>query len=83
VELAEKCPNVCVYASGKLVGGTEPDGTTPEKTYTVAHLVRLYQELMHFKPFTDEATAELFDLNSDKTVDIYDAALLKRELLKN
>jgi hypothetical protein len=73
---------VCVYASGKLVGGTEPDGTKPEKTYTVAHLVRLYQELMQFKPFTDEETAKQFDLNGDGVVDIFDAGLLKRELLK-
>ncbi len=82
VELAEKCPYVCVYAGGELVGGTEPDGTAPVKSYSVAHLIRLYQELMQYKPFTDQETADKFDLNGDKTVDIFDAALLKRELLK-
>lgn len=82
VELAEKCPYVCVYADGELVGGTEPDGTTPVKSYSVAHLIRLYQDLIHFKPFTDKATADKFDFNGDGNVDIFDAALLKRELLK-
>ena len=48
----------------------------------MAHLVRLYQELMQFKPFTDEETAKQFDLNGDGVVDIFDAGLLKRELLK-
>ena len=25
----QKAPNICVYSNGVLIGGTEPDGTTP------------------------------------------------------
>ena len=27
----QKAPNICVYSNGVLIGGTEPDGTTPDK----------------------------------------------------
>ena len=81
VEFAEKCPNVCVYADGILVGGTEPDGTTPQKTYTVAHLIRLYQMLHGKKPFDSKETAELFDFTGDGVINIYDAVMLKKILL--
>ena len=81
VELAEKCPYVCVYADGKLVGGTEPDGTTPEKTYSVAQLIRLLQAVHNIKPFDSAETAELFDFHADDVIDIFDVAALKRLLL--
>ncbi|MBR1529108.1 MAG: glycoside hydrolase family 9 protein [Oscillospiraceae bacterium] len=81
VELAEKCPNICVYADGVLVGGTEPDGTVPEKNYTVAHLIRLYQLLHGKRPFDSKETAALFDFTGDGNINIYDAVMLKKILL--
>ena len=81
VELAEKCPNICVYADGVLVGGTEPDGTVPERNYTVAHLIRLYQLLHGKRPFDSKETAALFDFTGDGNINIYDAVMLKKILL--
>ena len=81
VEVAERCPNVCVYASGKLVGGTEPDGTKPGKVYTVAQLTRLMKHLTAQKPFEDAETAALFDFNGDSVLDSKDATCLKRLIL--
>jgi len=80
VEYAEKCRNVCVYADGKLVGGTEPDGTVPKVTYTTAHLVRLYQMLMGIKPFDSAEAAAMFDFSGDGKVNGKDATVLKRIL---
>ncbi|MBR3448810.1 MAG: glycoside hydrolase family 9 protein [Oscillospiraceae bacterium] len=81
VEVAERCPNVCVYASGKLVGGTEPDGTKPAKVYTVAQLTRLMKHLTAQKPFEDAETAALFDFSGDGKLDAKDATCLKRLIL--
>ena len=81
VELAEKCPYVCVYADGVLVGGTEPDGTVPKKTYSVVQLIRLLQAVHNIKPFEPASVADSFDFNEDGNVDIFDVALLKRLLL--
>ena len=81
VELAEKCPYVCVYADGTLVGGTEPDGTTPKKTYSVAHLIRLLQAVHNIKPFSSADVADQFNFYEDKNIDIFDVAALKRLLL--
>ena len=78
VEEAEKCPNVCVYADGKLVGGTEPDGTTPKRLYTKAHLDRLLQCVLTKKTFDDKETAMQFDFNADGNLDSRDVTLLKR-----
>ncbi|MBR5370669.1 MAG: glycoside hydrolase family 9 protein, partial [Oscillospiraceae bacterium] len=63
VEFAERMPNVCVYADGVLVGGTEPDGTKPGKRYTVAQLVRLLKCLTGARPYDDKETALAFDFN--------------------
>ena len=81
VEEAERCPNVCVYADGRLVGGTEPDGTKPEKVYTTAQLKRLIQHLTSQKPFETAEIAAQFDLNEDKKIDVKDMTLLKRLIL--
>ena len=83
VELAEKCENVCVYADGKLVGGTEPDGTQPAKVYKIAQLVRLHKMLHGTSPFTDKDSAMQFDFNSDSKVDIYDEIILRKLILKS
>ena len=81
VEVAERCPNVCVYADGKLVGGTEPDGTVPAKVYTVAQLTRLIQHLTTEKPFENDTIAALFDFNEDEKIDVRDASILKKLIL--
>lgn len=81
VELAKRCPYVCVYADGKLVGGTEPDGTKPEKIYTTAQLTRLYQHLLTQKPFDSVDIAAQFDFNKDQCIDVRDASILKKMLL--
>ena len=78
VEVAERCPNVCVYADGKLVGGTEPDGTVPARVYTQAQAGRLLQHLLTKKPIEDPAVAEQLDFNTDGILDARDLALLRR-----
>ena len=82
VEVAERCPNVCVYADGVLVGGTEPDGTVPAKVYTKAQLDRLMKALLNIRPFETKETAMQFDFNDDGHLDARDATLLKRLILK-
>lgn len=82
VELAKRLDYVCVYADGKLVGGTEPDGTVPEKTYKVAHLVRLRRMLLGKAPFDTKEAAEQFDFDGNGKVDIFDEVHLRRLLLK-
>ena len=81
VEFAKKCENVCVYASGKLIGGTEPDGTKPDKVYKVAQLVRLRKMLLGEAPFSSKDAAEQFDFNSDGRVDMFDEVLLRQLLV--
>ncbi len=78
VELAEKCDNVCVYASGKLIGGTEPDGTTPAKRYKAAHLVRLNRMLLGIADFDSKEIADQFDFNGDGRVDSFDEVFLRK-----
>ena len=82
VEVAERCPNVCIYADGVLVGGTEPDGTVPEKVYTAAQVERLMKALLNIRPFESKETAMQFDFNGDGNLDARDATLLKRMILK-
>ncbi len=78
VEFAKRCDNVCVYADGKLIGGTEPDGTKPAKVYKVSQLVRLSQMLLGKSPFSSKEAAEQFDFNNDKNVDTYDLVVLRK-----
>ncbi|WP_037296942.1 glycoside hydrolase family 9 protein [Ruminococcus flavefaciens] len=81
VEFAQRCENVCVYADGKLIGGTEPDGTKPEKVYKVAQLVRLRKMLLGSEPFASEEIAMQFDFNGDGNVDVYDEVELRKLLV--
>jgi len=81
VEYAQRCENVCVYSGGKLIGGTEPDGTKPEKVYKVAQLVRLSRMLLGAAPFSSREAAEQFDFNSDGSVDTFDLVLLRQILV--
>ena len=80
VEVAERCPNVCVYADGKLVGGTEPDGTVPDRVYTKAQAERLLKHLLTKKPFEDPDVAKQFDFNEDGILDAGDLSLLKQRI---
>ena len=81
VEFAQKCENVCVYADGMLIGGTEPDGTKPAKVYKIAQLVRLRKMLLGQSPFSSKEAADQFDFNSDKRVDMFDEVLLRQLLV--
>lgn len=81
VEYAQKCDYVCVYADGKLVGGTEPDGTVPEKVYTVAQLIRLKKAILGIKPFTSEDIAMQFDFDGNKKINAFDAVKLKKLII--
>jgi hypothetical protein len=83
VELAEKCDYVCVYADGKLIGGTEPDGTKPQKVYKTSQIVRLVQALLGIKKFSSDEAAAMFDFNSDGKVNILDLMLLKELVLNS
>ena len=76
VDLAEKCEYVCVYADGVLVGGTEPDGTQPEKVYKGTQAVRLVQHLTGKRELKDDVKM-MFDFNGDKIVNVTDLILLK------
>ncbi len=82
VELAKKCDNICVYADGKLVGGTEPDGTTPAKVYTIAQLVRLQNAILGAKPFASAELAAQFDFNGDGKINAFDCTTLRKLLLQ-
>ena len=82
-EYAEKCDYVCVYADGELVGGTEPDGTTPKKVYSAVQLVRLIKALNGTKPFKTQEAEKLFDFNDDDKVNIVDMILLKGLILQS
>ena len=81
-EYAEKCNNICVYANGKLVGGTEPDGTVPQVQYTIAHLVRLRKAIVGISPFTSKETAQMFDINGDGNIDVFDETALRKIITK-
>ena len=82
VEFAKRCDNVCVYSGGKLIGGTEPDGTKPAKVYKVAQLVRLRKMLLGESPFSSREAAEQFDFNGDGKTDVYDEVELRKLLIK-
>ena len=68
-----KCENMCVYVDGVLVGGTEPDGSTPKKEEN---------EETSTQPDTDsELKVTLWgDANCDKEVNMADAVLIMQFL---
>ena len=76
-EYAQKCENICVYSDGKLIGGTEPDGTKPATIYTAAQLQRLHKMLLDKAPFDSKETYDMFDFNSDGVVDFTDEIILR------
>ncbi len=88
-----KTDYICVYDSGVLVGGTEPDGTTPDNGTTIKlgdvnndgtinslDFAILKMHILEIKLLTgDELKAA--DYNSDGSVNTLDLALIKMYLL--
>lgn len=87
---------ITVYKDGKLVFGTEPDGTKPDDTPVISDLsgdvncdgsvnasdsLLLKQFLVSYKNITSQG-AKNADINSDKKIDVFDLILLKRKLFK-
>lgn len=64
-----KVDNICVYDDGVLVGGTEPDGSTPDVD----------------EPTTGTTGGDILygDANCDETVDISDAVMILQTLANN
>lgn len=77
-EYAVRCDNICVYSNGALIGGTEPDGSTAAKVYSVNSYLRLMQGLDNCKVFPGPNFAGQYDLNSDNKANVIDALILKR-----
>jgi hypothetical protein len=90
----EKTDNICVYNDGVLVGGIEPDGTTPGGgTTTIINgdinsdtqidaldLTLLKMHLLGSKPLEGDAL-KAADVDASGTVDALDLLQLKRYLL--
>jgi endoglucanase len=92
----EKTDKICVYDNGVLVGGTEPDGTTPsdtpsgteikkgdvntDKEINAIDLALLKSHLLGIKILTGDAL-KAADYDSNGTVDVLDMAKLKKFLL--
>lgn len=85
-----KSENICVYSNGVLIGGTEPDGTTPgqtgikgdvngDKIVNSPDIVMLNKYLSN--SITKVTNSDAADINGDGTVNIFDAVLLRRMLL--
>lgn len=85
-----KSENICVYSNGVLIGGTEPDGTTPgqtgikgdvngDKIVNSPDIVMLNKYLSN--SITKVTNSDAADINGDGAVNIFDAVLLRRMLL--
>jgi len=86
-----KAPYICVYSGDRLIGGTEPDGTTPnwsagkgdvnmDAEITLADLTALKKYLIKkSKKLTDSAAA---DVNADGKINGFDAVALTRKLIE-
>ncbi|MBQ8435647.1 MAG: dockerin type I repeat-containing protein, partial [Oscillospiraceae bacterium] len=86
-----KAPYICVYSGDRLIGGTEPDGTVPnwsagpgdvnmDAEITLADYTALRKYLIKkSKKLTDEKAA---DIDSNGKINIFDAVMLKRILIK-
>ena len=86
----QKAPNICVYSNGVLIGGTEPDGTTPDKgglagdlnkdgNVNIADLVLLQKFLLNIPVEIADSTAA--DVDGNGSVDVFDALNLRRIIL--
>ena len=81
-EYVQRCDNFCVYSNGVLIGGVEPDGTTPEKIYSADSYLRLMQGVDNQKVFPGPNFAGQYDINSDNITNVVDAVALKRLVTK-
>lgn len=71
--VTEETPYICVYSDGKLVGGIEPDGSTPVKEVTLKDVKK---SVLGVKK---AVAAE--DLNNDKKVNVFDVIAKKRSMI--
>lgn len=89
-----KTDYICVYDNGVLVGGIEPDGTTPKDPVTIKKgdlnndseidaldLSLLKLHILQSKLLTGDAL-KAADLNADNSVDSLDYMLLKKSILE-
>ena len=88
----QKAPNICVYSNGVLIGGTEPDGTTPivsagagdlnkDGKITVADIVLLQKYLV--KKDAEISDKSAADVDKNGKVNIFDAVKLKRMIINS
>ncbi len=80
------CENICVYDNGVLVGGIEPDGTTPADvtpTEKPSDDTTETTETPTEKPTAAPKDGDILygDVNGDKSVDIMDVIALNKYLL--
>ena len=86
-----KAPYICVYSGDRLIGGTEPDGTTPDWSagagdvnmdaeITLADLTALKKFLIKKSKKLTDWTAS--DVNSDGKINTFDAVTLTRKLIE-
>ncbi|HEX2926927.1 MAG TPA: glycoside hydrolase family 9 protein [Ruminiclostridium sp.] len=92
----EKTDNICVYDNGVLVGGIEPDGTTPggddpvppvklgdlnnDKAVDALDLTLLKMHILGVKPLSEDAM-KAADMDANGTVDALDYVQLKKNIL--
>lgn len=78
--VVERTDYICVYNSGVLIGGIEPDGTKPEKLYDSSDLLKL-KKYITGKTKPSQSSAAAYDLNESGVLDIPDTVVLKRKLM--
>ena len=86
----EKAGNICVYSDGVLVGGTEPDGTTPsvskagdinqDGAVNTADLVLLQKYLVKKADKVSDLNAA--DIDENGKINIFDAVKLRRVIME-
>ena len=86
----EKAGNICVYSDGVLVGGTEPDGTTPsvskagdinqDGSVNTADLVLLQKYLVKKADKVSDLNAA--DVDENGKINIFDAVKLRRVIME-
>lgn len=86
----EKAGNICVYSDGVLVGGTEPDGTTPsvskagdinqDGSVNTADLVLLQKYLVKKTDKVSDLNAA--DIDENGKINIFDAVKLRRVIME-
>ena len=83
---------ICVYSDGVLIGGIEPDGTTPGQTgiagdingdgeVSVADVVLMKKFLVKEIKETGLKNPTAADMNGDNVVNVFDLILLKRAVI--